>query len=424
MPSGLRIVLFLGKLGPSRGLETAEAAVSSIEDAALVLIGFGDWQSRIASRDTDERFAGRHFTLPAVPPDEVPRWAASADVSLIPVSALSLNHRYSTPNKLWESIAGGMPAVVSRELEVMAELVQREGLGATFEGSGGAAMAGGLRAVLDLPEDENAHNCDSGSWPRRASATTGMPRCSRTWRSSRGWCRNGRSPRDFDRRRAGSGSSPAPARGPTALKPPAAARTTSGARSCWSTTRCARIPARTASPGRWPPPAGTRRWSARPTTASPPRNGCRLPTGPSPRTTRRPRPSRRPGRSATWRLLRLAPSGQLAGFLHGAKRRGPMHRIPLIGGLARALGWPLAARAWGHTLRDLPPADLYHASGIGAGVVARDLARRAKRRGRAGRVVYDYIDIVQDSELSRRTHAGAGPSSRGSNGRSCVPPMR
>ena len=156
MPSGLRTVLFLGKLGPSRGLETAEAAVSSIDDAALVLIGFGDWQSRIASRDTDERFAGRHFTLPAVPPDEVPRWAASADVSLIPVSALSLNHRYSTPNKLWESIAGGTPVVVSRELEVMAELVQREGLGATFEGSGAAAMAGGLRAVLDLPDDERA----------------------------------------------------------------------------------------------------------------------------------------------------------------------------------------------------------------------------------------------------------------------------
>jgi hypothetical protein len=91
-----------------------------------------------------------------------------------------------------------------------------------------------------------------------------------------------------------------------------------------------------------------------------------------------------PGQVRDVRLLRLPASGTLAGFLHGAKRRGLIHRVPVVGGLARALGWPLAARAWGRTLRDLPPADLYHACGIGAGVVARDLAVRAKRRGRHG----------------------------------------
>jgi len=98
------------------------------------------------------------------------------------------------------------------------------------------------------------------------------------------------------------------------------------------------------------------------------------------------------------RLVRLGPSGPLAGFLHGG-RRGPLHRMPGLGGTLRTLGWPLAARAWGHTLRQLQPADLYHACGIGAAVVAPDLARRARRRGRAGQVVYDYIDVVQGSDL-------------------------
>ncbi|MBA2255140.1 MAG: glycosyltransferase, partial [Chloroflexi bacterium] len=156
VPPDRRTVLFLGKLGPARGLEAAAEAVLGMGDAALVLIGFGDWKGEMAARDADERFAGHHFILPAVPPDEVPRWAASADASLIPVAALSLNHRLSTPNKLWESIAGGTPVVVSRDLEVMAELVEREGLGATFEGTGAAAIASGLRAVLDLPADERA----------------------------------------------------------------------------------------------------------------------------------------------------------------------------------------------------------------------------------------------------------------------------
>jgi glycosyltransferase involved in cell wall biosynthesis len=45
---------------------------------------------------------------------------------------------------------------VSRDLEVMAELVEREGLGVTFDGSGPAALAGGIRTVLELDAKERA----------------------------------------------------------------------------------------------------------------------------------------------------------------------------------------------------------------------------------------------------------------------------
>jgi hypothetical protein len=60
--------------------------------------------------------------------------------------------------------------------------------------------------------------------------------------------------------------------------------------------------------------------------------------------------------------------------------------------------WPLHVRAWWRTLRrDLPPADLYHAFGILTLPVALDLAAAARRRGRMGRVVYDVIDAILDS---------------------------
>lgn len=156
VPVSRRLVLFLGRFGPERGLDTAAEAILQVPDAALALIGFGTWAREMQARDGMARFVGRHYTLPAVAPDEVPRWAASADVSLIPAAAVSLNHRLSTPNKFWESIAGGTPVVVSRELEVMAAIVEAEGLGATFQGSGAAALAGGIRAVLDQSDGARA----------------------------------------------------------------------------------------------------------------------------------------------------------------------------------------------------------------------------------------------------------------------------
>ena len=67
--------------------------------------------------------------LPAVHPDDVRRWAASADVSIIAVPANSLNQRLSTPNKFWESLAAGTPVVIGRDLEVMRAIVEADRLG-------------------------------------------------------------------------------------------------------------------------------------------------------------------------------------------------------------------------------------------------------------------------------------------------------
>ncbi len=69
-------------------------------------------------------------------------------------------------------------------------------------------------------------------------------------------------------------------------------------------------------------------------------------------------------------------------------------RTPTPRRLLGVLRWPLPARAWTEGLRQvLPPADLYHACGIAALVAATTLAADARDRGRAGRVVYDVIDL-------------------------------
>ena len=152
LPAGSRLVLFLGILGPDRGLLESGEAVLRVRDAAFVTLGFGPWFGRLRARDADPRFRGRHVTLPPVHPDEVTRWAAGADAVLIAVPGDSLNQRLSTPNKFWEGLAAGVPLVVGRDLRVMREIVERHDLGAIADPADVDDLAEALRAVLDAPE--------------------------------------------------------------------------------------------------------------------------------------------------------------------------------------------------------------------------------------------------------------------------------
>lgn len=149
LPPERRIVLFLGRLGRERGLEEAAEAVLALDDAALVLLGFGAWADRLRARDREPRYAGRHVTLPPVHPDQVPAWTASADVSIIAVPANSLNQRLSSPNKFWESLTAGTPVVVGRDLVVMRAIVEADRLGAVADPADPADLARALRAVLE-----------------------------------------------------------------------------------------------------------------------------------------------------------------------------------------------------------------------------------------------------------------------------------
>jgi len=153
LPATTRIVLFQGRLGPNLGLDEAAEAVLRVPDAVLVLIGFGRGYAKSRERDADPRFAGSHFTLPAVHPDELLDWTASADVSLITLPPVSANQRMATPNKFWESIAAGTPVVLGPNLPVMADLVTALDLGAIARSLRPEDVAAAVRSVLEVPPE-------------------------------------------------------------------------------------------------------------------------------------------------------------------------------------------------------------------------------------------------------------------------------
>jgi glycosyltransferase involved in cell wall biosynthesis len=149
LPASTRVVLFVGRLGPRLGLDEAADAVLDIPDAALVLLGFGRWYERERARDVDPRYAGRHFTLPARHPDDLLAWVASADVALVPLPPVSLNQRLSSPNKLWEALAAGVPVVVPAGLSYMAGIVREGDLGVVAASGSAADLAAAIAEALD-----------------------------------------------------------------------------------------------------------------------------------------------------------------------------------------------------------------------------------------------------------------------------------
>ena len=107
----------------------------------LVLLGYGSLQGVLEARAADPGLAGRLHVLPAVPPSELLDWVASADVVAMPIQPTTLNHRLTTPNKLFEAMAAGVPVIAS-DLPGMAGIVRATGCGVVVDPTDPAAIAG------------------------------------------------------------------------------------------------------------------------------------------------------------------------------------------------------------------------------------------------------------------------------------------
>ncbi len=165
LPPTTRILLFWGRLGPYVGLDQAAEAMLQVPDTALVLLGFGRGWAASVARDADPRYAGRHFTLPAVHPDELPSWVASADVAMNGVPPISFSQRYTFLNKFFEAMTGGLPMVLGPDLPTMEAVLRREDLGRVAASMEPADIAAAIRAILDLPAAERE------AWRERIATT-------------------------------------------------------------------------------------------------------------------------------------------------------------------------------------------------------------------------------------------------------------
>jgi glycosyltransferase involved in cell wall biosynthesis len=153
LPPERRIVLYIGQVMRGRGLRQLFEAIALVQDADLVVAGFGPDYERYREMAAALPHGDRiHFSA-SVAPSEIPEWSRGADVAAMPVQPDTLNHRLNTPTKLYDAIGVGVPVVAS-DLPGIAPLVAETGCGVLCDPSDPADIARAIRRIIDAPEEE------------------------------------------------------------------------------------------------------------------------------------------------------------------------------------------------------------------------------------------------------------------------------
>lgn len=125
------IFLYQGGLGKGRGIELLLEAFSGLESDqnVLVCMGYGMLEALVQEK------AARYDTIffyPAVSPSVLLSYTSSADYGILFYEDTCLNHRYCSPNKIFEYLMAGLPVLTSNLFE-MKRLVETEGVGIVAE---------------------------------------------------------------------------------------------------------------------------------------------------------------------------------------------------------------------------------------------------------------------------------------------------
>lgn len=148
---GEPVVLYQGGFAPHRGLDTLVRSAHGLERGRIVLMGWGRLEDELRELIAREGLHERVGIVPPVPPAEVVARAAEASVGVIPYEPVGLNNTYTTPNKLFDYMAAGLPVVASRLPELIRFVEQGE-MGLAFTPGDPAALAAALNEVLADPD--------------------------------------------------------------------------------------------------------------------------------------------------------------------------------------------------------------------------------------------------------------------------------
>lgn len=121
-----KILLFQGGLARHRGLRALTMAATFLpEEWCLVYMGWGRFEKdvREIARLVDDAEERIRF-VPPVAQNELAAWTAGATIGVIPYEPISLNHLYSSPNKLWEYPRSGVPVLCSEAPEMRRRIEQ------------------------------------------------------------------------------------------------------------------------------------------------------------------------------------------------------------------------------------------------------------------------------------------------------------
>lgn len=125
IPPEHKTLIYIGALAPMRGIDLAIEAVRPLEDWHCVFLGSGSLESEI--RNAGISNARIHYHPPVAEKDIV-HTVATADLSYSVIDCSAESYRLALPNKLFQSLAAGVPVVVNEANVDMLQVGKRSGM--------------------------------------------------------------------------------------------------------------------------------------------------------------------------------------------------------------------------------------------------------------------------------------------------------
>lgn len=142
------LIVYVGQLHPHKGVEVLLEALSLLPDNCRLLVIGGDEGLEVQKTVAHSRgVANRVEFTGYVPSEKVNSYLSKAQIAVAPLRDCLYNRYFTSPLKLLEYMAAGVPVVASR-LPAVAEIIEDGQTGLLVEPDNAVALAAGIGRLL------------------------------------------------------------------------------------------------------------------------------------------------------------------------------------------------------------------------------------------------------------------------------------
>jgi glycosyltransferase involved in cell wall biosynthesis len=149
IPRDKRVILYQGNLAADGRVECLLEAYLNLKsrDAVLVFMGSGAMSALLRTESRQPKYRNGLYHLEAVAPADMPYYSSDADIGVVPVPDACLSYRLSLPNKLFESIQGGL-SIVASDLPEIRRVIEEYKLGLIYKAGDATELSNALDDLL------------------------------------------------------------------------------------------------------------------------------------------------------------------------------------------------------------------------------------------------------------------------------------
>ena len=151
LPENKKLIVMQGAINKDRGAEELLLAMHEIPDSLLLIIGNGDVIPQLKNLVEKEKLTEKVRFIPRQTPERLFQYTVQCDLGCSLEKDTNLNYRFCLPNKLFDYIRAGVPALVSN-LPEMSRIVAESGVGEILPEHSPHAIAAAINQIFSNQE--------------------------------------------------------------------------------------------------------------------------------------------------------------------------------------------------------------------------------------------------------------------------------